>query len=80
MTTSSQILTDIASAISTGPSAATLAKALNANGPIIDMLGTLVLLQKKAYEVKTCCDQILAAMDSGDGIKSTIQNIHDTFV
>jgi hypothetical protein len=80
MATSSQILTDAQSAITTGPSAATIAKANAAAGPITDVPGMLIKLRDQAKELKQLTNYILAAMDAADGIKGTIQNIHDTFV
>lgn len=80
MTTSSQILTDIGSAITTGPSANSKANAIAAAGPITDILGMLELAKLKCQETKNIMIQIVAVLDAGDGIKSTIQNIRDTFV
>lgn len=80
MTTSAQILTDINSAIATGPSVATLAASSAAAGPIMDMLGMLELARTQIKGLKTLLTQMIAGMDSGDGIKSTITNIRDTLV
>lgn len=80
MTTSSQILTDLNSAITTGPSAATQANAIAAAGPIIDFLGSLELARTKAKELKALLTTMISVFDSGDSIKSTITNIRDTFV
>lgn len=80
MTTSTAILTDLNSVISTGPSAASTAAAIAAAGPIGDLLGNLELARTKAKEYKAFLTQIIASLDSGDGIKTTITNIRDTFV
>jgi len=80
MTTSSALLTDIASAISTGPSAASLAAAVNPTGPQMDLLGMLVLAQTKMKETRVLFDNIHAVIDGSDGIKTTLDNIRSTFV
>lgn len=80
MATSAQILTDIQTMITTGPTAATTTKANAAAGPITDVPGSFQLLQAHGKEMKQLAQQVLNAMDAGDPMKSTLQNIHDTFV
>ncbi len=80
MTTSTAILADLNTAISTGPSATSTANAIAAAGPIMDLLGNLELARTKAKELKSLLTSIIAVLDSGDGIKTGITNVRDTFV
>ncbi len=80
MATSAQILTDLGTAITTGPTATSDAKSLAAAGPITDTRAMLQNLLVSAKEFKQKTNEVLAALDAGDGIKASIQNIHDTFV
>lgn len=80
MTTSNQILTDLQSAITTGPTDASLALASAAAGPITDLKGQLENTLLQAQELKTQINTILAVLDGSDPIKSTVTNVRDTFV
>jgi hypothetical protein len=75
MTASSALITDAGSAATTGPTAASKAKAIAAAGPIQDLAGNLALLKLKLTECAKLNTQIIAALDSGDGIKTTLDNI-----
>lgn len=76
---STTLLTDMATAISTGPSAASTAKAIAAAGPIIDLPGGLKTVQLKLQEAKVLLSQIITSdIDSGDGIKTGLQGVLDS--
>ena len=80
MTTSSALLTDIASVITTGPTTLSTAKSIAATGPINDLLGMLLLCQSKLKETKQLLTNIIAGLDASDGIKTTLTNMLNTFV
>jgi len=80
MANSTQILTDIQSAITTGPSAATTANFNAAAGPILDPVGTLYLLQTKFKESKVLLNAYVTSMDGSDPIKTTLQGILNDLV
>lgn len=76
MTNSTTLITDMKSAISTGPSAASVALSNAASGQIMDLPGNMGLVLLKLQEAKVLLNAIVTNdMDSGDGIKSTLQGV-----
>lgn len=75
MTASTSIITDLAAAIATGPSATSLANAADPTKKIQDLKGNLDLALTKAKELKFLLQEADVAIDSGDGIQASITNI-----
>lgn len=80
MAASTQLLTDIQTCITNGPTALTQTAAINATGPIIDPVGSLYLIQTKLKETKVLLNALISVQDAGDGNKTTLQNIVASFV
>lgn len=78
MTASTTLITDMGTAISTGPSATSKGLALAAAGPIESLEGNMALIQLKLQEAKVLIGQVLGAIDAGDGIKTTLQNVQSS--
>lgn len=76
---STTLITDMATAISTGPSAASTAKAIAAAGPIVDLPGALKTVKLKLQEANVLLTQVIASdIDAGDGIKTGLQGVLDS--
>lgn len=69
------ILSDTNTIITTGFSAASLAKAINATGPIQDLVGNAYVLDITAKDLKRLATQMKNGMDAGDGVLTNINNI-----
>lgn len=80
MAVSSAILTDLAAAKETRPSALSIANSYNPNGPIMDIPGMIDSLELTAKEMKNKANVILSALHADDPIRPAILNIRDTFV
>lgn len=78
MSASTQVITDCNTVLSTGFSATSQANANAAAGPIQDLTGNVTALLRKFQECKYLIGQVLNAIDSGDGVKTTLQNIQST--
>lgn len=75
MSASSALITDMTTAVTTGPNATSKALAIAAAGPIQSIEGNLVLVQMKLQEAKVLLDQIDVVVDSGDPIQTQITNV-----
>lgn len=75
---SSQVITDIGTVISTGPTAATSAKAIAASGPIMDYIGNTKEVLLKFQEANTLLQLVIAATDASDPNLTTLNNILTT--
>lgn len=69
------LLTDIETVQSTGPTAATQAKAIAPGGPIMDYVGNTGLVQLKLEEVKVLLTLIITDTDASDPNLSTLNTI-----
>ena len=75
MAASTQLITDLKSAYSTGPSANTQANAIAAAGPVQDAFATINLALIKLEEANRLLTSFGVIVDSGDPIKSTVANV-----
>lgn len=85
MANATTIITDLSSVITTGPNAATLAKAIAATaqsgGGIMDYQGNVNLLKLKAQEMSVLIGRVIANTDSTDSANLTLlQNIQSDLV
>jgi hypothetical protein len=82
MTTySTAILTDLQTIITAGPSTTSQANAIAATGPIIDLLGSLLLLQTRFNEDVVLMQRIYNVLDSAgpDAIRASLLTLRNTF-
>lgn len=75
MAASTALITDIGTAISTGPNATSTANAIAAAGPIMDVKGNLELVRLKLQEAKVLLTEIDKVVDSGDTIQTQVTNV-----
>lgn len=75
MAASTQIITDLGTADTTGPNATSLANSNAAAGPIQDLKGNINLALLKAKELKTLLTAINSDLDAGDTIKTQVGNV-----
>jgi hypothetical protein len=75
---STQVITDITTVISTGPSNATTALAIVASGIIMDYPGNCKLLKLKFQEARNLVNKILTDTDANDASLGTLQSIQQT--
>lgn len=78
MSASTTIITDLTSAITTGPSATSLTNAVTAANKMQDLKGNYDLLLTKAKELKFLIGEVIAVLDAGDGTKTTLQNVQSS--
>ena len=78
MTNSTALITDMQTAITTGPSAASTALAIAASGQIMDLPGTLQIIQLKLKEAAVLLTAVLANdIDGSDGIKAGLTSVNN---
>jgi hypothetical protein len=76
MTNSTATITDMQTAITTGPSAISTANSIAASGMIMDLPGNLQLVLLKLKEAKNLLNMIVTNdIDSGDGILAGLQSV-----
>ena len=75
---STQCITDLDSAITTGPSATSVTNATNPANKMGDITGNLKLAKLKLQEASTLLTLVVGVLDSGDGIKTTVQGVIDS--
>lgn len=80
MSASTAVITDLNTAATTAPSAASIAKSLAAAGPIMDMKGMLQLAADQARSLKQTLVIIQSGLDSGDADYTTVSNVLLTLV
>jgi len=78
MAASTALITDLGSAITTGPNATSLANAIAAAGPITDLKGALELVRTKLQEARVLLVACDAVIDSGDAIQAGVTNVLDS--
>lgn len=74
MPASTALITDSTTMATNGVTAATQAKAINATGPIQDMLGHIDLYNKKLYDCFNLLTAMKAATDAADPNLTLINN------
>lgn len=72
MGASTALITDMTSVITNGPNAASLAKAINPTGPIMDYQGNCRLSLLKLQEAERLLTLLISVTDSGDASKTTL--------
>jgi hypothetical protein len=82
MANSTQVITDMQTVITNGPSVATTSNVTVASGAIMDYAGNCKLVKLKMQEISVLLAKIVAQTDSGsDGTNlSLLQNIKNDFV
>lgn len=75
MSASTALITDVQTAITTGPNATSQANAIAAAGPLMDLKGNLELVLLKLKEAKTLLTACDTNIDSGDAIQSGVTNV-----
>lgn len=74
MAASVALLTDVGSAITTGPSATSQTNAVNPANKMLDLKGSLELAKLKLQEARLLLLSCQSVIDAGDGIKASIDN------
>jgi hypothetical protein len=80
MAFSQQILTDLQTCVTNGPSAVTTTNMQAASGIIMDPVGTLYLMQTKAKELSYLIGKYYATMDPSDPNYTVLQGVKNDFV
>ena len=80
MAKSTQVYTDAKTVRDATPTTTSVAKYNAATGPITDVPGMTDLLVGKIAEIKVEAQQIKDALDAGDPIVTTLQQIIDVMV
>ncbi len=78
MAASTQLITDMGTAITAGPNATSTANAIAAAGPIQDLKGQLELVRLKLQEARVMLLEIDTVVDSGDGIQTQVTDVLDS--
>ena len=75
MAASTTLITNMKTALATGPSVATAAKALNPTGPIMDYPGNTQEVLLKLQEANSLLTKVISATDASDPSLATLQNV-----
>lgn len=75
MAASTQLITDVTTATTTPPTAATSVLAIAAAGPIQDQAGNIQVALTKLKEAKVLLTSVQAVMDAADPNKTTLANV-----
>ena len=75
---STSCITDLKSVLTTGPTAATKLKAIDAGGPIMDWQGMVQSALLNLEEANRKLTDVISVTDGSDGTKTTLQGVLDS--